>query len=73
MEFLPWMQNGMGEVPSSHKKIDGKTILKTKKVKKEPTIENKPSETLKGIVLPDMNKTVVFDGSFGRDTSMVLD
>ena len=70
MEFLPWMQNGMGEAPSSHKRIDGKTILKTKKVEKEPTTENKPPETLKGIVLPDMNKTVVFDGNFGRDRGM---
>ena len=76
MEFLPWMQNGMGEVPSSHKRIDGKTILKTKKVEKEPTTENKensPEPKVKPVLKNTGN--VVFDGKFGRDrgTSMVLD
>jgi hypothetical protein len=76
MEFLPWMQNGMGEVPSSHKKIDGKTILKTKKVEKELITENKedlPEPKVKPVL--KNGGTVVFDGNFGRDrgTSMVLD
>jgi hypothetical protein len=31
MDFLPWMQNGMGESPSSHKKLVGEEPLKTKK------------------------------------------
>lgn len=82
MEFLPWMQNGMGEVPSSHKKIDGKTILKTKKVEKDLIIESpedsKPETP--GETLP-YTGTVIFDGQlskrnrFGKDDghSMVLD
>lgn len=32
MEFLPWMQNGMGDGPSSHKKIDKVTKLKDKEI-----------------------------------------
>jgi hypothetical protein len=33
MDFLPWMQNGMGEGPTSHKKIEGtKSINDLKKV-----------------------------------------
>ena len=74
MEFLPWMQNGMGEAPSSHKKIDGKTILKTKKVEKEPITENKEDLPFVKPVLKTTG-TVVFDGNFGvdRGTSRVLD
>jgi len=82
MEFLPWMQNGMGEAPSSHKKIDGKTILKTKKVDKEPIIETDEKSKPETLIEP-INKSgvVVFDGQlskkprFGRDRghSMVLD
>jgi hypothetical protein len=63
MDFLPWMQNGMGEPPSSHKKIDNKTILKTKKVEKELLIENEPP------IITDLNKTIVFDGNFGSNNN----
>jgi hypothetical protein len=31
MDFLPWMQNGIGEAPSSHKKLIGDEPLKTQK------------------------------------------
>lgn len=67
MDFLPWMQNGMGEAPVSHKKIGNKDILKTKKGEKNLITE---SEDDKPLILPDMNKTVIFDGSFGVDNGM---
>lgn len=66
MEFLPWMQNGMGEVPSSHKKIDGNAILKTKKVGKKlitETIEDSKPET----PINNLTNNVIFDGQLSRN------
>ena len=54
MDFLPWMQNGMGEAPSSHKKLIGDEPIKTQKevlteeVKEEdiPKINTLSEETI---------------------------
>lgn len=43
MDFLPWMQNGMGEAPTSHKKLIGGEPLPTKKSEKELLVENEPA------------------------------
>ena len=43
MDFLPWMQNGMGEAPTSHKKLIGGEPLPTKKSEKELLVGNEPS------------------------------
>lgn len=70
MDFLPWMQNGMGDAPDSHKKIDNKYILKSKK---KLITENVENETTPDTKLPDLTKTVVFDGNFDRNMSKTLD
>lgn len=46
MDFLPWMQNGMGECPSSHKKLDGsKSVSELKKVIEAPLEVAIPEES----------------------------
>lgn len=89
MDFLPWMQNGMGEAPSSHKKIKGNKNI-TKPEDKEILLEgDKPDKiTIKAeepkepeIVRPILNipeRSIVLDGKRGGgfrgdDTSMVFD
>ncbi len=51
LEFLPWMQNAMGEPPSSHKKIHGnKNITKVKDEKQVLNEEERPH-----VVIPKEN------------------
>ena len=62
LDFLPWMQNGIGEAPSSHKKIT-KDIFKTKGKK----IELFDSETGEIAINKEPEplldfKTITFDG-----------
>lgn len=83
LDFLPWMQNGMGEAPSSHKKIHGnKNITKVKEDKTTPdttvpdiTVLPIPDKTeIKPIIIPE---NIVFDGGSMRrrnnNDSMTLD
>jgi len=79
MDFLPWMQNGMGEPPISHKKLTGEEPLKKKKTllveKEPPSIETKTPEQIDEIVktISERNidtdnekldiKTITYDGN----------
>lgn len=79
MDFLPWMQNGMGEPPISHKKLNGDEPLKKKKtllVENEiPSIEPKTPEQIDKITktISERNiennkldiKTITYDGNMG--------
>lgn len=60
MDFLPWMQNGMGEGPTSHKKIEGtKSLSDLKKV--EAPIEV--------VVAPQTLSEIKFDPSMDEEIS----
>lgn len=89
MDFLPWMQNGMGEPPISHKKLTGVEPLKKKKTllvedevappEDDESVNKTISESKVGEETLDI-KTVTYDGNmgpngFGFDNgkSMVLD
>lgn len=77
MDFMPWMQNGAGDAPSSHKKID-KLSSKIETTIKEDVVENPcleialpPKEEL---IIPRRDHSrVIFDGNFGNNTSRTLD
>ena len=61
MDFLPWMQNGMGEPPVSHKKLVGEEPLKTKKklLTEEIKEEDIPKiDTLSEEVITKATKTI---------------
>jgi hypothetical protein len=68
MDFLPWMQNAMGEGPSSHKKID-----KSKGVNDLMSITKPLNEDVLDIQIPEIkssieiSKPMVFDGIIHRD------
>lgn len=65
LEFLPWMQNGLGEAPSSHKKIHGNKSIKTKEDK--PLLnEDKPhlvipKENVVDVPITAETPTTIFD------------
>lgn len=88
MDFLPWMQNGMGEAPSSHKKIKGnKNITKTSETKKvllESENQEKLPETKKEletitvknedqISFPVPEQNIVLDGMNFPERDIVVD
>lgn len=64
LDFLPWMQNGMGESPSSHKKIEKKKLLKDKDSDKIVLNEEKPVVDRPHLTIPEGN--IVLDGNRGR-------
>jgi len=78
MEFLSWMQNGIGDGPSSHKKIDKVNKLKEKseivKISKtekfnisNPSIKIEPIETL------EINKETIRPFNLDNGLSRTLD
>jgi len=82
MDFLPWMQNGMGDSPSSHKKIDKIEDIQKLNDKdgSDESKEIKPEDVFPKTRIRHERSHMVFDGNrgpnrFGKDndSSMVLD
>jgi hypothetical protein len=82
MDFLPWMQNGMGEPPMSHKKLVGEEPLKKKKqiltengdskitvtTEEQRELIDKTISERKITEIPKIDiKTIIYDGNIPPD------